>query len=52
MSTSVLEKRTFTDIFEEIRSTYLNDDRPWIIVISGGKDSTCLVQLDWKALSE
>lgn len=52
MSTSVLEKRTFTDIFEEIRSTYLNDDRPWIIGFSGGKDSTCLVQLVWKALSE
>ena len=52
MSASVLEKRTFTDIFEEIRSTYLNDDRPWIIGFSGGKDSTCLVQLVWKALSE
>ena len=52
MSESVLEKRTFTDIFEEIRSTYLNDDRPWIIGFSGGKDSTCLVQLVWKALSE
>ena len=52
MSTSVLEKRTFTDIFKEIRDTYLNDDRPWIIGFSGGKDSTCLVQLVWKALSE
>ncbi len=52
MSESILEKRTFADIFEEIRSTYLNDDRPWIIGFSGGKDSTCLVQLVWKALSE
>ncbi len=52
MSESILETRTFTDIFEEIRNTYLNDDRPWIIGFSGGKDSTCLVQLVWKALSE
>jgi DNA sulfur modification protein DndC len=52
LSESILEKRTFTDIFEEIRNTYLNDDRPWIIGFSGGKDSTCLVQLVWKALSE
>ncbi len=52
MSSSVLEKRTFSDIFEEIRNVYLNDNRPWIIGFSGGKDSTCLVQLVWKALSE
>jgi len=52
LSESILETRTFADIFEEIRNTYLNDDRPWIIGFSGGKDSTCLVQLVWKALSE
>ncbi len=52
MSESILKKRTFADIFEEIRHTYLNDNRPWIIGFSGGKDSTCLVQLVWNALSE
>ena len=51
MSKSILETRTFTDIFEEIRTVYLNDNRPWIIGFSGGKDSTCLVQLVWSALS-
>ena len=51
MSESVLEKRSFTDIFEEIRTVYLNDNRPWIIGFSGGKDSTCMVQLVWNALS-
>ena len=52
MSKSILEKRSFTDVFDEIRNVYLNDNRPWIIGFSGGKDSTCLVQLVWKALSE
>ena len=52
MSESVFEKRSFADIFEEIRTVYLNDNRPWIIGFSGGKDSTCMVQLVWTALSE
>lgn len=52
MSESVLEKKTFAEIFHGIREVYLNDNRPWIIGFSGGKDSTCLVQLVWKALSE
>jgi putative sulfurtransferase DndC len=51
LSKSILETRTFVDIFEEIRTVYLNDNRPWIIGFSGGKDSTCLVQLVWRALS-
>mgnify|MGYP006423110315 FL=1 len=51
MSESVLEKKSFADIFEEIRTVYLNDNRPWIIGFSGGKDSTCMVQLVWNALS-
>ena len=51
MSESVLEKKSFTEIFEEIRTVYLNDNRPWIIGFSGGKDSTCMVQLVWNALS-
>jgi putative sulfurtransferase DndC len=51
LSKSILETRTFADIFDEIRTTYLNDNRPWIIGFSGGKDSTCLVQLVWSALS-
>ena len=49
MSESIFEKRTITDIHEEIRKVYLSDNRPWIIGFSGGKDSTCLVQLVWNA---
>ena len=51
MSESIFDKRTIFEIFEEIRNVYLGDNRPWIIGFSGGKDSTCLVQLVWNALS-
>ena len=30
---------------KDIESIYLNDNRPWIIGLSGGKDSTCVTQL-------
>jgi DNA sulfur modification protein DndC len=49
---SVFEVRDLDDIHEEIRQTYLRDDRPWVIGYSGGKDSTTAVQLIWYALSE
>lgn len=29
----------------EIQDLYLNDNRPWIIGFSGGKDSTCVTQM-------
>ncbi|MGF7071697.1 DNA sulfur modification protein DndC [Priestia megaterium] len=37
---------------EEIQKVYLNDNRPWVIGYSGGKDSTAVVQLVFTALSE
>ena len=52
MSQSVFEKRSLKDIYDEIRKVYLGDNRPWILGFSGGKDSTCMVQLIWNALSE
>lgn len=52
MSESVFENKSITDVLEEIRTVYLNDNRPWIIGFSGGKDSTCMVQLVWTALSK
>jgi len=51
MTQSVFDSRTLEDIYGEIRAVYLNDVRPWILGFSGGKDSTCMVQLVWKALS-
>ena len=52
MSESIFLTRKLSDIYREIRSVYLSDNRPWIIGFSGGKDSTCLVQIVWYALSE
>jgi DNA sulfur modification protein DndC len=33
-----------------VRQQYLADSRPWVIGYSGGKDSTCVLQLVWRAL--
>jgi DNA sulfur modification protein DndC len=37
--------------YEEIRTVYLADNRPWVIGYSGGKDSTTALQMIWHALS-
>lgn len=43
-------------IFEEskalIKQVYLEDERPWVVGYSGGKDSTVLTQLVFEALTE
>jgi DNA sulfur modification protein DndC len=36
---------------DEIRSLYLEDQIPWVIGYSGGKDSTAILQLVWLALA-
>ena len=48
--TSVFEHRTIEDIYAEIRSAYLRYPQPWVIGYSGGKDSTTVLQLVWKAI--
>lgn len=35
---------------DHIRTLYTADDRPWVIGYSGGKDSTCALQLIWSAV--
>ena len=52
MSESVFDKRSLDDVYKEIQQVYLNDNRPWILGFSGGKDSTCMVQLVWYALTK
>ena len=37
---------------KEIQDLYQSDDRPWIIGYSGGKDSTCVLQLIYMAISK
>lgn len=48
--TSIFESRTIDDIYQEIRDVYLRYPQPWVIGYSGGKDSTAVIQLVWKAL--
>lgn len=38
--------------YEEIRTVYLADRRPWVIGYSGGKDSTTALQIIWYALAD
>lgn len=48
--TSPLDGAIVEDRLREIREVYLSDSRPWVIGYSGGKDSTCALQLVWTAL--
>lgn len=43
--------RPLRDLLGEIARLYTEDDRPWVIGYSGGKDSTTCVQLIFTALS-
>ncbi len=35
----------------EIQELYMDDDRPWVVGYSGGKDSTTALQLIWQAVA-
>jgi DNA sulfur modification protein DndC len=48
---SVFERIGLDALYEEIQTTYLSDERPWIIGYSGGKDSTTALQLIWDAIA-
>jgi len=47
---SVFEYRTIKDIYDEICDVYRRYPQPWVIGYSGGKDSTAVLQLVWKAI--
>jgi len=53
-TSKILEKIfEVTDLIkEEIKEQYLEDNIPWVIGFSGGKDSTAILQLIFYALSE
>lgn len=51
-TTSKITKEQIDELQAEIRRVYLNDSRPWVIGYSGGKDSSCVLQLIWYALKE
>jgi len=50
MAPSFFEGRTLGGLYREIQDVYLSDARPWILGFSGGKDSTCMIQIVWNAL--
>ncbi len=52
MSTNKTFKERIQEKYDEIKKVYFNDDRPWIIGYSGGKDSTTVLQLIYNALTE
>ncbi len=47
-----LEPKRLESRYEEIRTVYLSDQRPWVVGYSGGKDSTTALQLIWYALAK
>lgn len=38
-------------LYDEVCELYLADKRPWVLGFSGGKDSTCALQIVWSALA-
>lgn len=47
----ILSGPNLHDRYKEIQEVYLADNRPWVVGYSGGKDSTCALQMVWTALS-
>lgn len=47
---SILDGDSLNARYREIREVYLSDSRPWVVGYSGGKDSTCALQMVWTAL--
>lgn len=48
---SVFETRSIEEIYTEICDLYERYPQPWVLGYSGGKDSTSVLQLVWKALA-
>lgn len=44
--------RPLPDLITEIQNLYLEDDKPWVIGFSGGKDSTTILSLIYLALTK
>lgn len=51
ISQNTVDCISIAEVVDQIRSIYLADSRPWVIGYSGGKDSTCALQLVWSAIS-
>lgn len=40
------------ETIESLKEQYFADERPWVVTYSGGKDSTCVLQLTLTMLQE
>ena len=49
-SPSYFAEHTLEELEAEIQAVYLENNMPWIVGYSGGKDSTATLQLIWNAL--
>ena len=49
---NTLTKQRLIQLFELVQKNYLADSRPWVLGYSGGKDSSCVLQLVWQALAK
>jgi len=45
-------KETVANLIEEIQALYVSDDIPWIVGYSGGKDSSAVLSLVWRAVAQ
>ena len=52
MEESQLTAEKLSAIQQKIQETYLDGSRPWVIGYSGGKDSSCVLQLVWNAIKK
>jgi DNA sulfur modification protein DndC len=50
VATSILTRESVDEVLREMEGVYRADDRPWIVGYSGGKDSTCVVQMVFRML--
>lgn len=44
------EREVYNAVIEDLKRQYLADDRPWVVGFSGGKDSTCTLQMVYRML--
>jgi len=51
LETAEFAGRPALDLIQEIQNLYLENDKPWVIGFSGGKDSTTVVSLVYVALT-
>ena len=47
-----ITKSQLDDLHLQIQRVYKQNDMPWIVGFSGGKDSTATLQLVWNAISK